>query len=268
MEDQTVRLAIAILGRLFVVLIVSMMLAGPALGAGAASLNRGSAPDLGHVESDECDAIGLNADGDLEVQDESTVPGILLTAAIHQALEALDSATGSACIDVVYDGETLNVNGHIETCGEVTDTHDGNPGSLVIGDVPIVIGTNASIGHATLVAEVGEGEACMMASVTDDSVVVEVSSSACVTVTQSAQDILELPDGSLTWALAPDELIDPAGVLAMGTAVETGLQVEAFWDQDGGDTGSTIEVVTLEGCGEPTATPPPLIPDTAMRSPG
>jgi hypothetical protein len=263
-----VRLAIAILGRIFAVFIVSMMLAVPAVAADAAPLKRNSAPDLGHVESDECDAIGLNADGDLEVEAESTLPGPLLTPAIHQALEATDSATGSACVDVVFDGETLNVNGHIETCGGVTDSHDGNPGSLIIGDVPIVIGTNASIGHATLVAEVGNGEACMAASVTDNAVVVEILSSACVTVTQSSEGLLELPDGGLTWSLAPDELIDPAGVLVIGTAVEAGLEVEAFWDQDSGDTGSIIEVVTLDDCAGPISTPPPLIPDTAMRSPG
>jgi len=245
--------------------IATMLFAAPSLAMETPAAGGPGDHDAHHEA--ECDAIALDSAGDLVVEGEATVPGAVLTPAIHQALEAIGSTTGEVCIDVEFVGEVLLVNGHVETCGAVTDTHDGNPGSVVIGDVPIVIGTNSSIAHATLVAEVGGGEACLVVTVTDNAVVVEARSSACVTVTQVRAGDLSLPDGDTAWSLVPTELVDPAGTLAIGTPVETGLEVEAFWDQDSDDTGSVISVVTLENCGEPPASIAPL-PNTATSSGG
>jgi hypothetical protein len=247
-------------------LVVMGLVVTPVLATERAPWPDASVVDATHVEVSECDAISRDESGDVLVPGELTIPREIadVSATVVQALNALASPSASVCVDVAYDGTSLSVDGHIEVCGAVQDDHSGDSGSLQVGGVPIVIGWNGSIGHATLVAEVGGGELCLAITMAGGDLLLDAATTACAEVVlQSPGTWLRMADGDINWSLVPDELSDPGSRLAVGTETEVGIEVEAFWHRYSDstqDTGSVIKIVELEGCGE-------LLPNTALPMP-
>ena len=279
---------------LVISLVTLLALATPVAAAPGAGGATGETVVASHVSN--CDTIVIAADGTISVNGVALTAAQLallsadVRAALRLAADADANANADVCIDISASLLPLSVvvNADIAICGRVTLT--ANAASIGGASVPALL-LSAGLREALAVAAAARVNACLTTTVTNNSVVANLTLDVCVQARLNGAGQVVVTAGGQDFLLAGFGIVGSVGPLNANAAVTIGLRIGGTLNLLTDAQTLTIRVVTISGCagsppsggtgpgggtnppggggapgGDDTDPGTPLLPDTAMEA--